>query len=167
MKLRNLIFAALVALGSIALAQTTSVTTTVTSSNTMTVKTTSLTFTPTSALADEDATTTIDYATNDGVSHKISVKANLGGWTFTPSTTGSTTAVYPVLTFVSSSTTGGGTVNTVAADLISSGNVESAGADVLTAIKNTSGTITVTLRASITDAVTAGSYSATLTYTLN
>lgn len=141
-------------------------TTTVAASNTLSLTAGgSLTFTPTVGTPDVDATTTLDFGSNDGQTYKITVVADLGGWAFTPSVTGKAANAYPVLRFVSATSTAG-TPSTTAASLISSTNGLGAAAPVVTAITNASGTATVTLDVSVSQTVVAGSYAAGLTYTL-
>ena len=114
----------------------------------------------------EDSTTVLDFDTNDGNTYKITVVA-AAGWEFTPAAgAAATTTAYPVLRFVSATSTGGTTPATVAGVLIDGVNTVQTAVDVVTAITSTSGTATVTLDASVTQTVVAGSYVATLTYAL-
>lgn len=148
-----------------ATAQTQTTNATVTATNTMTLSAGgTLSFTPTVASADQDATTTLDFETNDGKTYKISVVGNTGGWSFTPSVTGTAANTYPLLKFVSATATAG-TASTTAGNLINTDNTLGVSVAVVTGITNAKGSATVTLEASITQTVVAGSYAASLTYT--
>lgn len=157
-------FIALIALVAVtaAFAQTSDTTASVTSSNTLSMSGGgTISMNPSVATAASDSSTTLDYETNDGQTYKIQVDAATGGWTFTPSVTGIAANTYPVLSVDSVSapdgTPGSGTI-------ISSGNVLTT-VDVLTGLVNVAGSATVTLGASVTQTVVAGSYNTTLTYT--
>lgn len=157
-------------LGGMAFAQTDTQSNTATVASVQTFSITagnSMTFTPSLTAAVTDSSTILSFTTNDGSPHKISVIAVMGGWTFSPSTGTNTTTAYPVLSFNSATTTGGGTGKTTAAPLINGDNTLGTAIDIVTAITNVEGTATVTLGvAQITHAVTAGSYAASLTYTM-
>ena len=125
---------------------------------------TSVTLTPTVALADADATTVLSFDTNDGITYKITVVADL--WVFTPAVgAAATTTAYPELRFVSAESSAG-TASTTPGVLISAGNTPSTALDIVTGITSAAGTATVTLDASITQTVVAGSYATTLTYAI-
>lgn len=158
-------------LGSLAFAQTDTQTTNATVASVQTFSITggnSITLTPSLTADVTDSSTTLGFSTNDGASHKISVVAATGGWTFSTTVTGvTTTPAYPVLSFISASTTGGGSGSTSAVPLINGDNTLGNAVDIVTAITNVEGTATVTLGvAQITHAVTAGTYEASLTYTM-
>lgn len=158
----------MLALGGMTFAQTAgqSATATVVASNTLSITAGgTLSLAPTSAAAASNNSTTLDFSTNDGATHSITVVADTGGWAFVPTTTGVTTTVYPTLSFTSATATAGSASST-AGSLISSTNALGAAVNVVTAITNVSGTATVTLGSTVTVAVPAGSYAASLTYTL-
>ena len=112
----------------------------------------------------EDSTTVLAFDTNDGSTYKITVVA-AAGWAFLPAVTGSVSNTWPVLRFVSATSTAG-TPATVADVLIDGLNAVQTAVDVVTAITSAKGTATVTLDASVTQTVVAGAYSTTLTYAL-
>lgn len=111
-----------------------------------------------------DSSTTLAYETNDGSTYRVKVDADVAGWSFTPSVTGNLAGAYPVLT-VNSVTADAGTAAAGSGTLIAADNAVTP-FDVVTGITNAKGTATVTLGASVTQTVVAGSYSTTLTYTL-
>ena len=110
-----------------------------------------------------DSSTQLAFDTNDGSDYKITVVAVGAGWTFAPTVAENVSNTFPVLRFVSATATAGTQVGT-AAPLINADNSTPGAVDVVTGIKSASGTATVTLDASITQTVVAGTYSTTLTY---
>lgn len=112
-----------------------------------------------------DSSTVLAFDTNDGGAHRITVVANAPGWAFDPAVVGSAANTFPILRFVSA-TSDAGTAAIVAGVLIDAVNGVQAPVDVVTAITSVAGSATVTLDASITQTVVAGSYTTTLTYAL-
>ena len=120
---------------------------------------------PTVTVDAVDSTTVLAFDTNDGSTYKITVVAAAAGWAFVPSVTGSASNTWPVLRFVTATSTAG-TPAIVAGVLINAANAVQAEVPVVTAITSAKGTATVTLDASVTQTVVAGSYTTTLTYAL-
>lgn len=111
-----------------------------------------------------DSSTALSFATNDGVTYRITIAA--AAWTFTPAVTGKIANKYPLLKFVTATSTAGTAVTTAATLVGGSSNTPAAAANVVTGLTSVSGTATVTISADYTQDVVAGAYSTTLTYTL-
>lgn len=124
----------------------------------------SVTLAPTVATDAVDSLTILAFDTNDGSAYRITVVAS-AAWAFIPSVVGSAANTFPVLRFVGAESTAG-TAAIVAGVLINAVNAPQVPVPVVTAITSTVGTVTVTLDASITQTVVAGTYSTTLTYVL-
>lgn len=135
---------------------------TVTAVNTLTVSE-GISLAPTLNVPAVDASTVLTFDTNDGTTNRITVVATV--WAFTPAVTASEANAYPVLRFFSATSTFGAASGTPGV-LIDAGNLASAAVDVVTAITSMAGTATVTLDATISQTVVAGSYTTTLTYAL-
>ena len=118
---------------------------------------------PTVTVDAVDSSTVLAFDTNDGKTYRITVVAV--AWEFTPAVSLMGSNTYPVLRFVSATSTAG-TPSSVAGVLIDASNAVQAEVDVVTAITSAEGTATVTLDASITQTVVAGAYATTLTYAL-
>ena len=119
---------------------------------------------PTIATPAVDTSTILAFNTNDGLTYTITVIAASTGWTLSGQAATAEAGTYPVLRFVSA-TAGAATVSGATTELIGTNNAVTA-ANVLTGIKNVDETTTVTLDASITQTVVAGSYGTTLTYAI-
>lgn len=137
---------------------------TVAAVNTLTVESGgTVTLAPTLTTAATADPTALAYETNDGVTYKVVLSVDTGGWNFVPATTGSASNAFPVLT-VDSVTSTEGTPATGPLTLIDAANALT-DVDVVSGLVNVNGTASVTLGASITETVVAGTYDAGLTYT--
>lgn len=153
--------------GTAALAQTSGATSTVAASNSL-IAAGSADLSPSSAgdlATASDSSTLLSFATNDGLTYKITVTASV--WGFTPPTGVAATATdWPLLTFVNATNNPTGTTSGTATMLVSAANEPAAAVDVLTGITSVDSSANVTISADYVQTVVAGDYSTTLTYTL-
>jgi hypothetical protein len=105
--------------------------------------------------------TALAYETNDGVTYNIVLSVDGTGWAFMDPDGTSLVNTYPLLT-VDAVTTDAGAIAT--GTLIDTANVATP-VTVVSNLVNVKGTASVTLGASITETVVAGTYDASLTYT--
>lgn len=135
---------AVVAAGGLASAQVDQgVSTTVGSSTTFTVNNATVALT----LNTTDSTTSLSYSTNDGLAHNITASASAWG------------APLSATEFPTLSANGSG--------LINAANTAAAAQVIGTAAANTASSLSVSLLAASTAVLPAGSYTTTVTYTLN
>lgn len=110
------------------------------------------------------ASSSLDFTTNDGNTYSITIASKPGGWSFSPAVPGSASGAYPVLRFGSSESTAGES-SVVSAVLIDSVNAVGAGAEVVSGITSSTGTVDVVLEVQDGPGVVAGTYRAGLDYT--
>lgn len=111
-----------------------------------------------------NATTRVEFTTNDGNTYSIMITSEPGGWTFSPAVPGSASSAFPVLRFDSSNSTVG-KPSLAPAVLIDQTNAVGAGAEIVSGISSSAGSVEVTLEVQSGPGVVAGSYRTRLDYT--